>query len=1128
MASDGVIKAIDHSTVHQIQSGQVIVDLCSVAKELVENGIDAGATAIDVRFKNQGLDAIEVQDNGSGISSQNYESIALKHYTSKLYTYDDLSTLQTFGFRGEALSSLCALSIFTIVTCTQQEAPRATKLGFEMSGKLKGTSVVSGQKGTTVVVENLFHNLPVRRRELERNIKREWGKVIGLLNQYACVQTGVKFTVSQQPTKGKRMVLFSTKGNPTTRDNIINVFGVKTMNALITLDLTLEMKPTNGLVKKGQTQEDDSTAKVHIRGHVSRPTHGEGRQTPDRQMFYVNGRPCGLPQFAKVFNEVYRSYNASQSPFIFADIQLDTHMYDVNVSPDKRTILLHDQGQMLDNMRESLIELFETQDVTIPVAQSQSQRYTPFKKPVAARGDSIKEDAPESPHSVEAAGSKRPGQLGGEEDGEGESTSDADEPSGKEGKAEQQTLPTRLNKKPGPSRLTSATPQSGPLLARWLERKSDVREQSDPTVGNDTEQRLVPQPPEEHDREQGGSADKESPPSADSENSRSSHQIPLIAKFHAINTETNIETHDSGDEMDIETDEQPVLAIPPPSQPPAPKSHPVPSSRPSKRPTQEMATITIGDDSVTALIGSSAKRVKTTEASDMTKPASSSRSKQTKLLPSFGGRLTQMFSASASAQDGLSGDLLVTKEYGLVEEDEEDEDENENQDEDGDEDEESLFVSQHGSAEGGEIDDDEGHGDEKEESEIFSDDDKPTSGQNAQDSAMAIGDADSPMASDEHTSPDHGHCEHAHDDVENGDEDEYIDDDDEKKAREDKKVKELIKAAEVKAAVPADDSEKRSQMLLKGRSKRKDDTLSLVHNLKVDETTIGTRIHAWTKRVPPPPSSSSKTAASQATTAGGDNIEAEDAEAKLALKISKSDFAKMRIVGQFNLGFVLAVREAAATPEADSGSSSKATDDELFIIDQHASDEKYNFERLQASTIVQSQRLVQPKTLELTALEEEIIIEHGAALERNGFIVRVDTSGAGPVGARCQLLSLPLSRETTFSLADLEELIFLLADNPSSSATTIPRPSKVRKMFAMRACRSSIMIGKALSGKQMERVVRHMGEMEKPWNCPHGRPTMRHLCGLGAAWGERAWVEGMGLERGMTDWAEWIREKRED
>ena len=97
------IKAIEGRSVHQIQSGQVIVDLNSVVKELVENSLDAGATSIDIRFKNQGLDSIEVSDNGKGISPDDYETIALKHYTSKLSSYEDLTSLQTFGFRGEAL-----------------------------------------------------------------------------------------------------------------------------------------------------------------------------------------------------------------------------------------------------------------------------------------------------------------------------------------------------------------------------------------------------------------------------------------------------------------------------------------------------------------------------------------------------------------------------------------------------------------------------------------------------------------------------------------------------------------------------------------------------------------------------------------------------------------------------------------------------------------------------------------------------------------------------------------------------------------------------------------------------------------------------------------------------------------
>jgi DNA mismatch repair protein PMS2 len=127
---------------------------------------------------------------------------ALKHYTSKLSTYDDLNSLRTFGFRGEALSSLCALSKFHIITARAADGPKGTKLDFEVSGKLKSTSIVASQKGTIVVVEKLFHNLPVRRKELEKNIKREYGKVLSLLHAYACISIDVRFAASNQMPKG--------------------------------------------------------------------------------------------------------------------------------------------------------------------------------------------------------------------------------------------------------------------------------------------------------------------------------------------------------------------------------------------------------------------------------------------------------------------------------------------------------------------------------------------------------------------------------------------------------------------------------------------------------------------------------------------------------------------------------------------------------------------------------------------------------------------------------------------------------------------------------------------------------------------------------------------------------------
>ena len=103
------VKAIDQRSVHQICSGQVVVTLSTALKELVENSLDAGATNIDIRLKNLGADSIEVVDNGSGVLPENFQALALKHHTSKLNVFADLVGVETFGFRGEALSSLCAL-----------------------------------------------------------------------------------------------------------------------------------------------------------------------------------------------------------------------------------------------------------------------------------------------------------------------------------------------------------------------------------------------------------------------------------------------------------------------------------------------------------------------------------------------------------------------------------------------------------------------------------------------------------------------------------------------------------------------------------------------------------------------------------------------------------------------------------------------------------------------------------------------------------------------------------------------------------------------------------------------------------------------------------------------------------
>ena len=154
--------------------------------------------------------------------------------------------MKTFGFRGEALSSLCALSNIHIITAREDEVPKGTRLDFENSGKLKGTQVVASQRGTTVSIAAIFNNLPVRRQELEKNVKREYGKVIALLQAYACISVNVKISVSNLMAKGKKAIVFATKSNRTTRENVANIFGAKTLSALIPLDLEFELNSSAG------------------------------------------------------------------------------------------------------------------------------------------------------------------------------------------------------------------------------------------------------------------------------------------------------------------------------------------------------------------------------------------------------------------------------------------------------------------------------------------------------------------------------------------------------------------------------------------------------------------------------------------------------------------------------------------------------------------------------------------------------------------------------------------------------------------------------------------------------------------------------------------------------------------
>lgn len=207
---------------------------------------------------------------------------------------------------------------------------------------------------------------------------------------------------------------------------------------------------------------------------------------------------------------------------------------------------------------------------------------------------------------------------------------------------------------------------------------------------------------------------------------------------------------------------------------------------------------------------------------------------------------------------------------------------------------------------------------------------------------------------------------------------------------------------------------------------------------------------------------------------------------------------QMEIVGQFNRGFIVA-----------------RLDQDLFIVDQHASDEKYRFEKLQSETKLKTQKLIAPQKLNLAALNETILIENQRTFVDNGFTLRINDQGTKSIdrqssprinfstcfseapGHRVEVTGIPVSGNWQFGQEDIEELVFLLREGGSDDSIDcgdgIPRPSRVRQMLASRACRGAVMVGKALNDIEMRRLLFQMGQIKNPWSCPHGRPTIRHL-----------------------------------
>ena len=338
------ISSLDAESIRLMCSGQVVVDLASAVKELVENALDAAATSVDVRFVDYGASEIECSDDGCGIASADFASIAERYKTSKLREFSALQTINSFGFRGEALASLCELAEeFWVVTRCASERVGA-RLAFSRDGSIISATACARSVGTTVKVKGLFNNLPVRRADFLRNKKRHYTRALRIMHAYTLIATHCRLRVVLD-VNGKRTTVVAVQGNRTVKEGVSSLFGVKLARSLDQFERVLD--------------EGHNDPPRSITGLVSRAGVGVGRSEGDRQFLFCNGRPIDAPKFVRAVNDTWRTFEIARKPAFFIDVSLPRDKVDINVSPNKREVFFDNEASILNGLKVALTSTWE-------------------------------------------------------------------------------------------------------------------------------------------------------------------------------------------------------------------------------------------------------------------------------------------------------------------------------------------------------------------------------------------------------------------------------------------------------------------------------------------------------------------------------------------------------------------------------------------------------------------------------------------------------------------------------------------------------------------------------------------------------------------------------------------------
>eukprot|EP01028_Stygiella_incarcerata_P011566 TRINITY_DN658_c3_g1_i1.p1 TRINITY_DN658_c3_g1~~TRINITY_DN658_c3_g1_i1.p1 ORF type:complete len:1091 (+),score=345.96 TRINITY_DN658_c3_g1_i1:110-3274(+) len=953
----GSIQEIDSSSVHNITSGQVILEPASIVKELVENSLDAGATNIELLVKDYGMSLIQVSDNGHGIPKDDFQAITMKHFTSKLKSFDDLDDVQTLGFRGEALSSVCATGKVTISSCHRQKgdessssggAPEKDVLGwcakYDRLGRLSSLVSMSRPVGTSVSVEDLFSTMPVRRKTLEKTCKRDFQKLVQVVQQYAVMWTAVRFVMTHQ---GKNILTSPGRAGDCIQ-SICSVFASPILkHRLDKIDMEVDIPLVNVAAESiGSENSEIQTGKICVHGYVSSPIPRKrdeeklgsraSLKVRPRQFLYLWKRPIEWNKLTRVINEVFRSFHSQHlrahlAPFVVLNFEFPAGLYDVNVSPDKRKVFFTNEKRFLDMFQKKLLDQWVDLHATVPV-EKPVFGVTPLRS--SSQQMRRSQSSHESSQDEEAMG-------------EFESIVDfSDTPEDREDSddavVEMIPTPSEKRKCSFADDKCDIAPDESAMPSPASSIKSAQKQADIDLCSNDDKESITVCESVHND---GGTE----------ENTIEDFEEPKPTETLESTTVKNIFFQGIGIDMTMRSSDH--------------KDPETPSKTKTK--TKMKTTTTATTKLGTAMKGESLMMEKFLHSSIKTSSFAVAPQESTgcrsETCHHHYNPIHHPPCETESTPDSILSETQRSTNEVIVLVDDKDSDV-----EDPREGDKPVFV---------EVD------------------------------LRTLCNVWSKVSDDEDCAQ--------HENVE-------IETSEERGTKDDTKgfVDEEADDIDVVDDDDGDDGDDIDD--IDGDEDEEEEEIRFEKTL---ENSTG------------------------------------ECEEELSRVLQRSYFHRMRVVGQFNKGFIV------VTLPHRGGES-------LFIIDQHAADEIYNFERLRKNpkSRPKSQRLIAPIALDPEFDASEIVVSRCRSW---GFEVRHSEE-------ECKwfMTSVPVGRLATFGVDDLYELV---------QGEGLIEPSKMRAEFASRSCRMSIMQGDPLNIQEMERIVRHLGDLDRPWNCPHGRPTIRHL-----------------------------------